>query len=426
MIGAGDERLVEAFVAKAQQGLGLLSPEQLEDGWERLRAAPVADRPPVGRRSASRTWLFGFATASALAILALVVHRALPPPATPPLRYVLEGTAVANGNTVSSLPGEPARLRFSDASRVDLGPATKVSVAFMDARGARVEVLDGSVEVDVQHRADTAWQFTAGPFRVLVKGTAFRLDFDALRATLSLRMTKGLVEVSAPPHRTLAVGAGESVELQADLPRPETGAPANHAPTVSAPAPAAPEVAPASTRVESPRLPVRRTPPRPNETGEAAEPPPPIAWSGLLATGNFSGVVADAERRGLDKVLYQASAAELASLADSARYTRRYALAQKVLLTIRARFQGTEPAKDASFFLGRLAESGGPEAAVDWYDTYLREAPRGLYASETLGREMTLLARTSPAQARKIARAYLGRFPHGPQAELARSLLESE
>jgi len=39
---------------------------------------------------------------------------------------------------------------------------------------------------------------------------------------------------------------------------------------------------------------------------------------------------------------------------------------------------------------------------------------------------MTLLARSDPGRAHKVARVYLERFPHGPQAELARSLLQSD
>jgi hypothetical protein len=153
-----------------------------------------------------------------------------------------------------------------------------------------------------------------------------------------------------------------------------------------------------------------------------------VAWSGRVAKGDFAGVVADAERRGLDTAVAEASAAELAALADAARYTKRPQLALKVLLALRARFAGSDPAKDAAFFLGRLAETapGRPASALDWYDTYLRESPGGLYASETLGREMTLLADSAPARARKVARAYLERFPQGPQAGLARSLLEAE
>ena len=42
--------------------------------------------------------------------------------------------------------------------------------------------------------------------------------------------------------------------------------------------------------------------------------------------------------------------------------------------------------------------------------------------AEALGRQLALLARSDTARARELARAYLERFPHGAQAELARSL----
>ena len=221
--------------------------------------------------------------------------------------------------------------------------------------------------------------------------------------------------------------AGESLELHAEVARPEPPRPAEAAarPPRAEPASLA---TPAPGQTEPPRAPARRPAPRALEPGVAPAAPMPAPWSALLAKGNFSGVVAEAERRGIDTVLAQAAAADLSALADSARYTRRHDLAQKALLAIRARFAGTEPAKDASFFLGRLAEASSrqPDAALGWYDTYLREAPRGLYASETLVREMTLLAPDAPERARQVAHTYLERFPHGPQAGLARSLLESE
>ena len=41
----------------------------------------------------------------------------------------------------------------------------------------------------------------------------------------------------------------------------------------------------------------------------------PIAWAGLIAQGDFAGVVKDAQKRGIDATLATASAAELTSLA---------------------------------------------------------------------------------------------------------------
>jgi TolA-binding protein len=94
---------------------------------------------------------------------------------------------------------------------------------------------------------------------------------------------------------------------------------------------------------------------------------------------------------------------------------------------LRARFPGTDRAHDAAFFLGRLAEEplSSASAAVTWYETYLKESPRGPYAGEALGRELFMLARTDRPRARRLAPVYVERFPNGPQAELAKSLVES-
>ena len=138
-------------------------------------------------------------------------------------------------------------------------------------------------------------------------------------------------------------------------------------------------------------------------------------------------MVKDAEARGLDVTLAQASAAELTSLADAARYVRRDNVARRVLLRVRERFAGTNRSSDAAFFLGRLAEAdpAAAGAAQTWYETYLREAAQGPYAGEALGREIVLYSHTDRERARRVARQYLEAFPRGSHAELARSLLQS-
>jgi hypothetical protein len=153
----------------------------------------------------------------------------------------------------------------------------------------------------------------------------------------------------------------------------------------------------------------------------------PVPWSALIAEGDFSAIVQDAERRGLDVTLARGSALDLITLGDAARYTRKYEMARQALLALRARFPGSDRAKDAAFFLGRLSEVGpaSSDTALTWYDTYLGEASRGPYASEALGRKLTLLVRMDRERARTVARTYLQRFPEGNQAEFARSVAES-
>lgn len=435
MMRASDAHAVDAFVGLAERGIGHISRDQLELGWERMEGALSAGVPGhrylPERSRRGRAWLAGFATATAVAGMAVVAYRALPARQEPALHYAIEGPAARTGGAISSLSEGTSRLRFSDQSILDLGAATRLTVDALDANGAQIGLVDGAVEVYVEPRAHTSWRFAAGPFRVQVKGTAFHLAFESERGRMMLQMKSGTVEVLAPPNRIIAVAKGESLELFAEPGRTQ-GLPAKALaePTPAPPTSAEvrPEAMPAggtrSPRANSRGLtePARRQLAA-SESGDSA----PVPWSKLLAKGDFAGVIAEAERRGLDNTLTQASAADLSSLADAARYTKRSDLARQVLQAMRARFAGAEPARDASFFLGRLAEAAPnrSESALDWYETYLREAPRGLYASEALGREMALLAQNAPERARKVARQYLERFPHGPQSELAHSLLEA-
>jgi hypothetical protein len=72
-----------------------------------------------------------------------------------------------------------------------------------------------------------------------------------------------------------------------------------------------------------------------------------------------------------------------------------------------------------------LAEESGqtPGAALDWYETYLAEAPQGSYADEALGRKMLVMrANGEEAAAAVVAREYLGRFPSGAYAGSARTI----
>jgi ferric-dicitrate binding protein FerR (iron transport regulator) len=440
MVDPSSERRVEVFVALTEHEFGIVSQEQLDRGWQRIEEPlvgrrfthrQVSRRSPVGRtwRMTWRMWMAGFATASAVSALALLAIRALPARTESALRYVIEGPAASQGNAIASPSGSASRLHFSDQSRIDLGPSTNMIVEGLDARGARIGLVDGALDVYVKPRGNASWRFMAGPFRINVKGTAFHLAFSADRGRLTLQMKSGLVEVIAPPNRTIAVGRDESLELYAQPAQAE--APSLAAP--SAPSPVVPvqvEPTAASAGRNAPVVP-RGSGSTESARHRVAMPtsePASIPWSKLLAKGDFADVIADAERRGIGNTIAGANPSDLSALADAARYTKRYDLARQVLLAMRSRFAGADHARDASFFLGRLAEAlpDRSETALGWYETYLREAPRGLYASEALGREMALLAPSAPERARKVAGQYLARFPHGPQSELARSLLEAE
>ncbi len=428
------EHLVEAFVEHAQRDLAVMTAEQLDEGWGRLQHSSEAPRP-----SPRRAWFrlgMGLATAMAVAAVAIVAYRFVPARPEAPLHYSVEGAASVAGNRITAPPDSASSLRFSDESRIDLAARTTVSLDGLAGDGAQVTLLDGTIDVMVEPRRGTSWTFAAGPFWVEVKGTSFRLGYSQARQRMSLHMTSGLVEVLGPDGRTMAVSAGETLELFADPTHAtdldgETG-------TRSAPSsdegPVPPPVPPGATNAQPERASTAAEPSHRRPTTRTREerelppaPPTAEAWSKLVTQERYADVIAEAQGRGIEATLAQASATDLSALADAARYTKHHDLARRALLAIRARFAGTEPARDASFFLGRLGENlpGQHEVALGWYETYLREAPRGLYAGEALGREMTLLAGKDARRAGRLAKLYLERFPHGPQAELARSLRET-
>ena len=346
-----------------------------------------------------------------------------------PLHWAVEGATVGPAETITTTSS--ARVLFSDEFRLGIEPSTKIRVLGTDVRGAHVAIADGSIDVFVKPRRDSSWRFEAGPFSIMLRGTAFRLGFEAAEGRLDLSVKTGAVDVrGARADRVLTLRGGESLELFANPPRE------------------APIAIPVQVTQESrqPEVPTTLPLPTPLETPQAsliaaklaAHGGPgrlamhdgvshPVPWSALIAEGDFSAIVQDAERRGLDVTLARGSALDLITLGDAARYTRKYEMARQALLALRARFPGSDRAKDAAFFLGRLSEVGpaSSDTALTWYDTYLGEASRGPYASEALGRKLTLLVRMDRERARTVARTYLQRFPEGNQAEFARSVAES-
>ncbi|HEX4334999.1 MAG TPA: FecR domain-containing protein [Polyangiaceae bacterium] len=159
-------------------------------------------------------------------------------------------------------------------------------------------------------------------------------------------------------------------------------------------------------------------------TGDAERAAAPPSWAKRVAGGDFRGVIADAEGRGLSTTLAEAPLGDLVALADAARYTGSSSMARDALLSQRKRYPTSADAKAAAFLLGRIAEDKGSTGeAVDWYERYLAEAPKGAFAAEALGREMLATRRArGAAAAADVARRYLDRFPGGPYADRARAL----
>jgi hypothetical protein len=117
----------------------------------------------------------------------------------------------------------------------------------------------------------------------------------------------------------------------------------------------------------------------------------------------------------------RASAAELRSIADSARLGRRPDRARQALLAMRERHGARG---ETAFLLGKIAadQLGASAEAMGWFQTCLEESPTGPLAEQAMGRMLELQSRGNPEAAAALARAYLSRYPQGSHAPLAQRL----
>lgn len=405
-------------VELAHRSLGTMSPQQRVQGL--LRVTERTARRPGFRLSPLRAGALALAVAAAVLLGVNGWKRGT---RSDRLSYEVEGGAVQQDGSVQADTSSRPKVRFSDGTEVQLAELARAHIVSVNEQGARVALDRGEVHARVVHRSEAQWLFDAGPFLVTVTGTAFALSWTPEDERLDLRLESGAVVVSGPlSGKPIAVRAGQWLTL-----RQRTGEVLLHdldlqqgAEALPAPAP------PSSDRTEEPGAAPdpdpRGTPASPTAAALSAE--PRRDWAGKLAAGKLDVIVDEAQRRGLDVSLAESSNEELSVLADAARYTRRNDIARQALLAQRRRFPATQRGKEAAFLLGRLAEAQeGGAAALAWFETYLKEAPQGAYASEALGRKMVIVQRLhGDAQAEAVARAYLRRFPGGTYAQAARAL----
>jgi hypothetical protein len=344
------------------------------------------------------------------------------------LTYTVNGQRPSYPGYIEARAGSEPVLSFSDGTRVALEPRARGRVVELGRRGARIALEEGKAHVEVAHRPGAEWLFEAGPFLIKVHGTAFSYGWNASEARLDVKMDSGVVSVTGPlsggeiflrAGQTLSISLNDQGTDKADpgaASSPMLDGAANEAPTRVA---GSPEDSLASGDSLERSV-------RPTVRSRFAE-----SWVAKLADGEAAAVVADAERRGLAKVLDSSNSEELAALADASRFERRDGLARRALMAQRRRFPRSMRAGEASFLLGRLDEASeasddGAERALKWYDRYLEEAPEGAYVSEALGHKMMVLEWTHrQAEATKIAKDYLRRFPGGTYSHAAKALARS-
>lgn len=343
----------------------------------------------------------------------------------------VSGTRGTPGDWIAAESGESTAVHFSDGSRLEWAARSRGRVLSVSARGARVALEDGALEVSVEHREGTEWSVVAGPFEVHVTGTRFSTHWEPSDQTLRLSMHEGSVLVSgACLEVPRAFRAGQSASLTCAEPMrlgampPDTGearpAQVVATETVTRPAPAAEgpaegaEEGPAEGPAEG-----ARTASSPVASGEPTPPSRERAWAAALRAGRLADALKAAEAEGFEAALRQATEREALQLADAARLAGRSELARAGYLAVRRHHGGSESAATAAFQLGRLGH-GSPR---EWYELALRERPRGVYAGEILGRLLELQVAGKEPSAESTARRYLQSFPAGPHRQLAEQVL---
>jgi len=420
MTSPGESRGRRALAALADLARGSArppTPGELDGGLSALRSRIDGGR--AGRRSGAaifRWSLIGTLAASAAIAAVVVVRspRAHGPASQPALAYRVEGGSLVDGGYLRESGRGGIKLFFAEGTEFILMPGTRSRLRAIDASGARIAIEHGTASFQVTPSNDHRWQVDVGPFLVTVKGTVFTVSWDAAREKFELTLRHGRVTVSGPvTGGEIALQAGQ--RLLVDLPRGETVIRDQGAEPPAERPPAA------SDRPEAPAA-------KPASTAPAARPDGDRRWPAALAAGHLDRILDEAEHAGLKVTLDRASSEDLLALADAARYRRRMDVARDALLAERRRFPDSPRSLDAAFLLGRVEEASdrGLSRAIEWYDAYLTRAPAGTYASEALGRKMTLMNKLGGAsQARPIAEEYLRRFPGGTYAGPARAFLRA-
>lgn len=341
---------------------------------------------------------------------------------------------------------------FNEASQVYLEPGAQAHVVKATGREAIVVLDRGELTVSITSGRKNLWRFRAGENEVVVRGTKFSMLWKPGPEALDVQVSEGKVEVHTSDGQLRFVTAGERLSYT----KPKRG---EHSDVVQVEEEPAVEVKaqPAKKQPAAPSPPageragVRGDSPAPHDApltptlsptrGEgAAAPAKAVAvaspqpelrplvseWKRHAEAGRYAKAVALVEEQGLGGALDGASGDDIFLFADAARLARRVDLGRKALTSLRERFKGTPDAAEAAFRLGRLEFDAGRFAdAGGWFQLYVLESPDGPFIAEAMGRRVDAWKRAADPRAGQAASDYLGRYPKGAYAPLAKQVLES-
>lgn len=331
------------------------------------------------------------------------------------LQYAVISAEGASSSTLEAPADAPLDTEFDDGSRLHLAPATRVRIEKDGERSGRVVLERGTVELSVVAGSREVTRLHAGPFRIDAAGAELTATWSNVDERAVVAVTRGRALVASEGSGSTTVRAGQ--RFSADVRRGTHAV--EDAARVSEATRADDRFARAlrgagKSEVGS----VEASPPGGKSTDSSL---PVQGLSGLVASGDFEGVISAAKSLGIDRCLSGCSTQDLRALADAARYTGKRDLAERSLHALERR-PGSSTV--AAFLLGRHYEATSPAQALEWYATYSKRSPRGTYAAEAMAGKMRALESLGRRrEAEQVARSYLSAFPEGVHAVRARRLL---
>jgi ferric-dicitrate binding protein FerR (iron transport regulator) len=133
-----------------------------------------------------------------------------------PLTWQAEAARVVDGAFISSGPGTPASVKFSEGTSLKLAPDTRIRINQLDPRGALVVVEDGQLTATLANVSGSRWRLQAGPFNVSLRGREFRLNWRSRSGELELSILRGDARVEGP-HLANGLELASGQELVAHL-----------------------------------------------------------------------------------------------------------------------------------------------------------------------------------------------------------------
>jgi transmembrane sensor len=306
-----------------------------------------------------------------------------------------------------------ATVQLVSGATVALTPQTHGESRRVGPKAYRVNLDHGQMTFTIDPNIGTTWAVQAGAYQVRVVGTVFSVSRDQGRDAVEVHVDRGRVEISGGglEGRTITLDAGGALRARGQMVDVQSSPAAPSEETPAPPAAAAP--APSS--------------PRPRSVRSAAPIETKLDWQALYDAGDYAGAWRVARVAGYGPLVSDLDVKRLSHIAAAARLSGDGKGARSLLGALRRRFPGTGEAAEAAFLLGRL-EADAPAAtdeAAKWFETYLAERPRGVYAEEARGRLIVVFQRGGRlADARRVAREYLARHGSGPYSEVAHSVLD--